>query len=675
MIDVAEHVYHDDPKSGHPDCRTELRDVRYYFLGNGWISAAIQHAPAGEGSPYGVLLMDPEQLRMKRESLTFDAKSGIADTMATICEGKDGLPCKPAHPRIGWEPESGIPCVGVEWQTPSLRVKEEFFCPDVDTPRLTRRIRLVNSASKEVHGSVSTGTGARSWSRDFHLGVGREQSFSMNYQLVPDGYRLEPNFLDSRPEFAAGGEYWNSASRVQLDSPALHHLFQTAAWQLPAVISRHGRIDAGIWQYRREWVRDQSFMAHGALLAGHPDIAGVMIDRLLREFVSDAGSTVDSSALRDPADAELDQNGILLHVLHEYVLWTGDLDLVLARWGRIAVAAEFPLLPMFREPASGLMANQREYWERHAAFGIEPGIELAYQVFVSLGLSAASQLAQRIGRIQEAARWQSEAVRIRTAVLHHPVFAMVDARGFRKRRGLDGSIQECILPRSLDGLPPAVGLARDVRHPLDPDSSCALPVVYGLVPPDSQIARDTLRSMEALWNQGWDSGGYGRYHMDSDPDSPGPWPFPSIAIARACLECREYEKVQRVIGWLSSLPQYPSGAFFEMYGNRIAPPYAQNGIVPWNWAEIIMLVVKNVLGIQPEPEALRIHPRLLPEMEHVEGDLPFRGCRLQFSFTRESGIATPQFRGGPGPVQSDGDGVRILFTGRDLTIEGRIPRS
>jgi hypothetical protein len=190
MIDVAEHVYHDDPKSGHPDCRTELRDVRYYFLGNGRITAAIQHAPAGEGSPYGILLMDPEQLRMKRESLTFAAESGISDTMVTIREGKGEIPCTRTHLHVGWEPESGIPCVGVEWQTRSLRVKEEFFCPDVDTPRLTRRIRLVNISPKEVNGSVATGTGTGSWGRDYHLGLGREQSFSMNYRLVPNGYRL-----------------------------------------------------------------------------------------------------------------------------------------------------------------------------------------------------------------------------------------------------------------------------------------------------------------------------------------------------------------------------------------------------------------------------------------------------------------------------------------------------
>jgi hypothetical protein len=68
MIDVAEHVYHDDPRIGHPDVRTQLRDVCYYFIGNGLIEGAIQFAPAWEGSPYGLLLMDPQQLKMKRES-------------------------------------------------------------------------------------------------------------------------------------------------------------------------------------------------------------------------------------------------------------------------------------------------------------------------------------------------------------------------------------------------------------------------------------------------------------------------------------------------------------------------------------------------------------------------------------------------------------------------------
>ena len=51
MIDVKEHIYTDDPKVGHVDVRTRMKDAIYFFLGNGLIQAAVQIAPSGEGSP------------------------------------------------------------------------------------------------------------------------------------------------------------------------------------------------------------------------------------------------------------------------------------------------------------------------------------------------------------------------------------------------------------------------------------------------------------------------------------------------------------------------------------------------------------------------------------------------------------------------------------------------
>jgi hypothetical protein len=453
----------------------------------------------------------------------------------------------------------------------------------------------------------------------------------------------------------------------------MDHLFQTAAAQLPAVISRAGRVDAGIWQYNREWVRDQAMMIHAIILCGHHRLAKVMLERLLREFVSEEGSTVDSSEVREHSDAELDQNGVLLHVIREYVLWTGDLDIVVANWERIVLAAEFPLQPCFREPISGLMFNQRDYWERHATYGIEPGIELMYQVWVSIGLRAAAGLARQIGKLRESERWQSEAERLKHAILQHPTHSLVWAEGFCKRRGIDGAVQEYIVPRPDSGLPAGVGLARNILHPLNPDSASALPIVLGFVPPDSEIAQATLEQLEALWNQGWEMGGFGRYHMDSDPDSAGPWPFASLFIARASMECRQYDRVWRVIRWLASLPQYPCGAFFEMYGNRIAPPYAQNGIVPWNWAEVIMLAIKNMLGFEPEEDGIRVRPRLIPGLNSAQGTVPFRDRRIGFRFIRDDRIARPQFHVDAKAVAADGESVRIPFSGRDICIEGIIP--
>ncbi len=56
MIDVEEHIYDDDPKIGHADVRTDLKDVSYFFFRNGLIQAAVKYSPQGEGTPLGLII-------------------------------------------------------------------------------------------------------------------------------------------------------------------------------------------------------------------------------------------------------------------------------------------------------------------------------------------------------------------------------------------------------------------------------------------------------------------------------------------------------------------------------------------------------------------------------------------------------------------------------------------
>ncbi len=121
------------------------------------------------------------------------------------------------------------------------------------------------------------------------------------------------------------------------------------------------------------------------------------------------GATLDSSEVRGRDDVELDQNGVLLHVLGEYAAWTGDRALIADLWDRIVAIADYPLRPEFRHEPSGMLSGSREYWERHDAHGIEPGLEMVYQMFVALGLSGAARMARDLGRTSEATRWEAAA--------------------------------------------------------------------------------------------------------------------------------------------------------------------------------------------------------------------------------------------------------------------------
>jgi hypothetical protein len=95
LIEFEEHIYHDDPLNGHPDVRTRLKDTEYFFFGNGHIQGAIQYSPSGEGSPFGLIIMNPGKLSMKRAALTMDRVSGLASTALIISEKKsDGQFCQ-----------------------------------------------------------------------------------------------------------------------------------------------------------------------------------------------------------------------------------------------------------------------------------------------------------------------------------------------------------------------------------------------------------------------------------------------------------------------------------------------------------------------------------------------------------------------------------------------------
>jgi len=632
MIEVKEHIYDDDPRDGPPDVKTALRDVEYFFLGNGLIQAAVQWARGGEGTPLGLLVMDPEYLGKKREALTMDPSEGLAPTRLEIrgdssrvfLPGGSGL-------AVAWDERGGVPAARAEWRGEGFAVSERFFVPGRDESELVREVEIANLSGGRRRLHVRTGVPRCRLERTVVLGREERQTLFLAYVLDPAARAISLEIREKAEIPEATRAYRRSLAETSFGHPLLDHFFRAARAQLPAAVSRTGRADGSIWQYNREWLRDQSVVAQALAVLGERGLARTMFGRLFAEFVTDEGGAVDSSERRHPDEVELDQNGFLLHAFRRYVLWTGDRDAIGEHWQKIAAAAEFPLRPVFRHGPSGLLANRREFWERHRVHGIEPGLELAHQLYVSVGLEAAASLARMTGRPDKAARWEAEARRLKTAVLEDPVFRMVDNRGFIKRRGLDGLVQERINPWPEAGLPAEAPLRAEAEHFLHPDASAALPLALEFVPMGSPLVSLTLSSLETLWNQAWTGGGYGRYHFTSEPDSAGPWPFPSLFVARAAVEAGDFDKAWRVLEWLNSLPGGKAGAWFEFYGDRIAPPFPQVGIIPWTWAEMVLLLVHHILGLRPEEEGIRLRPRLLPGMGPVEANFRVRNGRVEIA--------------------------------------------
>ncbi len=600
MIDVKEHIYHDDPKVGHPDVKTRLKDGYYFFLGNGLIQAAIQVAPSNDGSPLGLIIMNPEQLGKKREALTFDPENGFSNTMIRFLEDGNSNEIRPAKIVDKWCDEYDFPAVKIQWSTDRIHVSEIFYCADPSSAQLIREVHVENRLDVPIKLRMITGVHQKIVEKAMSLNPAGENHTFLVYTLTSERNGLDIHLIPKAPSSDRYTQIWQKSAKFTFGHPLLNHYFNASRFQLPAVISRCGRTDASIWQYNREWVRDQAFMAVGLTLSGHHETAGMLLNRLLDEFVTDEGDTIDSGERRDPDEVELDQNGTLIYALKNYALWTGDFTLMKKNWNTIKKTIEYPFKDCFRHEPSGLFCNCREYWERHRVFGIDKGIELMYQVFPSIGLSCAATLARLISQDQDAAEWDHKAERLKTTLLHDPVYRLVDERGLIKRRSVDGSIQETITPLKESGLPDGVPLTADIPHHLNPDTSTALPIALGFVPPESPVARTTMDHLEHLWNQGWKGGGHGRYNMTSEADSEGPWPFASLIVARAGVEMGDFDNVWRTLEWMITIPGDISGSWFEMYGPRISPPYAQVGITPWTWAEMIILLIHHILGIQPE---------------------------------------------------------------------------
>lgn len=632
-MDVKEHFYSDDPNVGHPDVRTNPPNCIYYFLGNGHIQAAIQVNRSGRGTPLGLLLMHPEKFGKKREALNFHPERGIEDSQ--VCVVIDGREYRAdsAALQVRWEKKESVPAVAAAWRANGMSVREEFYCFSMQAPRLRRVVTLHNQTGQNHLVEISTaisksknGQAKKLGTPSYSLKTGETVTTIFEYALSGNanvGRSVDLIVTDDLQISPEAQNYWANVTQIDCGDTAMNHLFAVSCAQLPAAISASGIMDGSIWQYNLEWVRDQAMVTIGLTMAGHHELAQTMIERLLHKFVTENGDTVDSGRLRDPAEVELDQNGVLLYALWNLWHWRGEpiLQLIRRYWKKIVAVAEFPLQDIYWDKESRLLKNTREYWERHAAYGIREGYELAYQFFVVLGLEKAAIMAEHIGDTTHAQRWREAATTIKQAMLAHPKFAMIEDGHFIKRRLVSGEAQSALAMIDTKDLPPGLLPPNDPNCYLDPDASAALPIAFEMIDPHSELAQKTLAHLETLWNQRWDNGGYGRYHVASEPDSPGPWPFATLFITRAYLENGNYAKVSHALRWLAQAQGGEAGCWFEFYGPRPVPPCPQVGVTPWTWAEMIIFFVHHLLGVRPEIDRLLIRPRLLPELKSVKARL------------------------------------------------------
>ena len=155
-------------------------------------------------------------------------------------------------------------------------------------------------------------------------------------------------------------QYWSQRATCETNNDGLNHLFHSAVTGIRSAVAQSGKMDAGIWRYNFEWVRDQSMMAAASSVCGHFDIAEASLLRMLDRSIDAEGRARDASRHRPPETIELDQNGEFLYAVWTHWVWTGNDSIIRQYWPKIKAVADFVLRPEFLDRATGLVRNSRE---------------------------------------------------------------------------------------------------------------------------------------------------------------------------------------------------------------------------------------------------------------------------------------------------------------------------
>jgi hypothetical protein len=687
----------------------------YFALRSGRAQMIIQADRADLGPAFTYLLFDAETARQsvnKEGAFNFIRGEGFTSSALEVVLGGFPFTALGHRTETRWVWADGVPAVEAVWWAGGVRVTERIAALGeggvfrrsiqlegahlVDREAVTLRLALPAGERRQdgpvllqagrgarLALAVLGGSRARVQAEKGMVEVGpltvspTTSRVSVETLLViqlPAGdekpFAERVNALQTtgaKTELAQAQARWAAASSLATQDRLVQEIFDKARFGLPGMVADDGTMNAGIFEYGAQWVRDTANTLLGALHAGHFELVRAGLVRILTQMISQEGVTMIAGGFDSPDREQFDQMGELLHLLRSYRDWTGDDSLVRQHRALLLALIERPLQPQFRDD-TGMVHNRREFWERT----FDDAYELAYQTYVILGLWEAAELAPALGAEDRAERWHQEADRIRRAMLTHPSRSLVDANRLIKRRNVTGEIADRL--RDYKGFLPDVPGNTEQHHRLLPDASQALPIALGVVDPRSDLAHVTLNDLEALWNTRWSDGGYDRYHTSSQPDQPGPWTFATCFILRAQHDAGLWERSRRSLEWLNTVPGGRAGAWFEeIPSNRSQQKSC--GVIPWTSGEIALFIVRHYLGVRFEHGAVVLRPGLYPGSPPLSADLRFRKGRLKIEVNRSGAFKLARVNGQTLTAAPDGS-LRLPqeFESGTVVIEGTAGR-
>jgi len=656
----------------------------YFVLRSGRAQMILQADRVDLGPAFTYLLFDAQDARQsarKDTALNFDPNTGFASSALSVELGGYPFTALGHRTTTFWSDLNGIPAAQATWWAGGVRVTERIVAL-TDAGAFLRSVRLegahlVGEEPVTLRLSLPPGPCRREGAVLVHQGKAARFALTVPGNLptqadeaqgclrvgplpirpgaatdidtllltqIPAGdeaalvaQATQMKASSAAAELAATRRKWEMTSSIKTGDVTVQQIFDKARWGLPGMIADDGTMDAGIFEYGAQWVRDTSNSVIGAIHAGEFELARRTLERVLTKMISKEGVTMIAGAFDPPDREQFDQMGELLHVLKSYRDWTGDDSLIRQHRELLLSTIERPLLPRFRDD-TGMVHNRREFWERV----FQDAYELAYQTLVVQGLRDAADLAPALGAEDRADRWRAEADRILKATLSHPTRALVHQGRLIKRRNVTGEPAD--LDPNFPGFFPDTPARSEIHRRLFPDSSAAITIALHVVDPASELARNTLDDLEQLWNTRWSDGGYDRYHTSSQPDQPGPWPFATCFILRAQHDARLFDRSRRSLEWLNTVPGGRAGAWFEEIPS-VRSNQRASGIVPWTSSEIALFVVRHWLGLWFESDAIVLRPALFPNSPPVSADLRFRTGRLKIEVSGSGPIETATVNG------------------------------
>jgi hypothetical protein len=678
----------------------------YFVLRSGRAKMIVQADRVDLGPAFTFILVDatnPSQTHRKEMAFNFASPGGFTTSALQVVLGGFPFTALGNRTETRWVDLGGIPAVEAVWWAGGIRVTERIRAvgnkgafqrsiqlegADLVGPEHVELRLSAPRGTLRGEGSILLQNGEGYQSCLVSMGKGPARADEAKSQLVIGPIAVVPRArvtvetallveVPPRPidevlaqartlqtfgmqkEQEQTKQAWAATSVLATGDKTIQEIYDKARVGLPGMIFDDGTMDAGIFWYGDQWVRDGSNTALGAVHAGMFEVAHNILQKILTMMIDKQGGTMVASHFEKPDMEELDQMGVLLHALKAYGDWTGDDSLVREHRAALLAMIERPLQPQFRD-ATGMVHDRREYWERNFA----DGYELIYQAYVARGLRDAAAMAPALGAEAQAGRWKQEADRILHAVLSDPTRSLVVDGRLIKRRTVAGEVADS-LP-SWAHFEPDIPSLTEAFHRLNPDTASALPIALGLLAPRSPIALKTLDDLEPLWSARWSDGGYGRYNASSEPGTPGAWPLATCFVLRAQHDAGQYERSRRSLEWLNTMGGGRSGAWFEEIPSLSSHDAA---LIPWVSGEITLFVIYHWLGVRFEGGRVVLRPNLYPGSPSVTANLRFRTGRLRLQVDGSGPVKTARVDGTR--VKPNADGSVTLpadFTGGTVML-------